>query len=78
MKIQKDELANWKQDPVTQYVLGEFQKKVDFLKECLADGGLFNSSNMEYTFALTAKTIGKIEMARDFFEITEEGESDED
>lgn len=77
MTIKKDELAQWKADPVTIEVMDELEERLDWLISSMAAGQCFDQDNMESTFGATAHALGEIEGLQTFFRVIE-GATDED
>jgi len=78
MSIPKDELARWKLDSVSIELTRLMQEGLDILMEAMASGQFLNLENMQETFGMTAKALGKKNGINHYFEIIEGGIEDED
>ena len=61
MNITNEDIAQWKTNPVTDWVLKEISSRKSTYMNNLGSGGTLNTASMENTFGNTAKTVGIIE-----------------
>lgn len=67
MVLTKQQVVQWKHDPVTEQVIRWIEEQREILKEHVISGGASTEST-DGTAQLVAKSVGKAEMAQEILE----------